>query len=169
MSKPSPTGNPGYFKIYTDQVVETDLATAFQNQSAGFEEFLNRISEEKSLYAYADGKWTIKEMLQHIIDAERIFAYRAVCFARGEAINLPGFEENDYAANSHANERSWKSIVEEFIINRRSIELMFASFTNEVLALSGTANNNTTSVESIGFIIVGHFNHHKKVLLERYL
>lgn len=169
MSKPSPTNYAGYFQRYIDQVDENNLTTAFKNQATDIEPFLNSISEEKSMYAYAAGKWTIKEMLQHIIDTERIFAYRAVCFARGEQINLPGFEENDYAANSDANSRTWKSLVEEFVINRKSVELMFAGFSEEALNRTGTANNNTTSVSAIGFITVGHYNHHKKVLLEKYL
>ena len=89
---------------------ENDLTSAFKNQAAGIEVFLKTITEEKSVYAYAEGKWTIKEMLQHITDTERIFCYRALCFARGEKINLPGFEENDYAVNSHANRRNWESL-----------------------------------------------------------
>ena len=169
MSKPSPTAYPGYFKRYIDQVPENDLTPAFKNQTAELEPFLNSISEEKSMHAYAPEKWTIKEMLQHIIDAERIFVFRALSFARGEKNNLPGFEENDYAANSHANSRTWKSLVEEFIITRKSTELMFESFTDEALNLTGTANNNTTGVSAVGFIIVGHYYHHKKVLKERYL
>ena len=99
MPKPSPTNYPGYFQKYIDQVTETDFSTALQNQSAGLEQFLQSISEEKSMFAYAEGKWTIKEMLLHMSDTERIFCYRALCFARGEKTNLPGFDENDYAAN----------------------------------------------------------------------
>ena len=169
MSKPSPTNYAGYFQRYIDQVPENDLTAAFKNQSEGLAPFLNNITEEKSMYAYAEGKWTIKELLQHIIDAERIFVFRALSFARGEKNNLPGFEENDYAANSHANNRTWKSLIDEFLITRKSTELMFESFTDDALNLTGTANNNTTSVSAIGFIIVGHYNHHKKILLERYL
>jgi hypothetical protein len=107
--------------------------------------------------------------MQHLIDSERIFIYRALCFARKEKISLPGFEEDEYAANSAANKRSWKSLVEEFSAVRKSTELLFSSFSEEALASTGSANNNLISVESIGFIILGHFYHHKKVLEERYL
>jgi uncharacterized damage-inducible protein DinB len=169
MSKPSPTNYPGYFQRYIDQVPETDMMTAFTNQTAELESFLSTISEERSLYAYAEGKWTIKELLQHIIDAERIFCFRALCFARGEKTSLPGFEENDYAANSHANERKWDSLVKEFLVVRQATELLFNSFPAEALEIIGIANNNPTSVSSIGFIIIGHYYHHKKVLLEKYL
>src|SRR4051794_21532506 len=93
---PSPTNVPGYFKVYIDQVVEKDLATAFTNQSQVIKDLLPSITEEKSMFAYAPGKWSIKELLQHLTDAERIFSYRALCFARKEAAVLPSFEENDY-------------------------------------------------------------------------
>lgn len=169
MSKPSPTAYASYFQRYIDQVPENDLFTAFSNQTAGIEDFLNSISEEKSNYAYAEGKWTIKELLLHMTDTERIFNYRALCIARGEKQDLPGFEENDYAALSHANERSWKSLVEEFLLARRSTEAMFAGFSQEVMNNAGTANSNPATVMSLGFTTVGHYYHHKKILEERYL
>ncbi len=169
MPKPSPTAYPGYFQKYIDQVPEQDLHEAFANQDRVMQHFLSSISEEQSTHAYAPGKWTIKEMLQHMIDTERIFNYRAVCFARKEATSLPGFEENDYAANSNANARSWKDLVEEFLAVRHATELMYNSFTDEMLATAGKANNNEVTVGSLGFISVGHFYHHKKVVEEKYL
>jgi hypothetical protein len=169
MPKPSLTTYAPYFQRYVDQVPENDLIPAFNNQTAGIDNFLSTISEEKSAYAYAEGKWSIKELLQHVIDTERIFNYRALCFARGEKANLPGFEENDYAANSHANGRSWKSLIAEFLAVRKSTELLFESFTESVINNAGLANNNPNTVNSLGFIIVGHYYHHKKILLERYL
>ncbi len=169
MPKPSPTSYPGYFKKYIDQVPEEDLLAAFSNQHALINDFLSSISEDKSAHAYAAGKWTIKEVLQHMIDTERIFNYRALCFARKETASLPGFEENDYAANSDANSRTWKSLVDEFMAVRHATELMFGSFTTGALANSGTSNNNAVTVGSLGFITLGHFYHHKKVIEERYL
>lgn len=169
MSKPSPTNYPGYFQLYIDQVTETDFFTALENQSTSLEQFLQSITEEKSMFAYAEGKWTIKEMLLHMSDTERIFCYRALCFARGEKTNLPGFDENDYAANSDANSRTWESIVQEFLIVRKATEVLFKNFSEKALAGIGTANNNPATVASIGFILLGHFNHHKKILVERYL
>lgn len=169
MPKPSPTNYPGYFQKYIDQVTEPDFFTALQNQSSGLELFLQSITEEKSMFAYAEGKWTIKEMLLHMSDTERIFCYRALCFARGEKTNLPGFEENDYAANSNANSRTWESLVQEFLTVRKATEVLFKSFSENALASVGTANNNQATVSSIGFILLGHFNHHKKILAERYL
>ena len=169
MPKPSTNSYAPYFQRYIDQVPETDLNAAFQNQAARLNDFLNTITEDKSAYAYAEGKWTIKELLQHIIDAERIFAYRALCFARGEKISLPGFDENEYAANSNGNGRTWKGLVEEFLAVRKSTELLFESFSEEALNNPGLSSNNTTTAASLGFITVGHYYHHKKILEERYI
>ena len=168
MSKPSTTSYPTYFQQYIDQVPEENLPEGFNNQATVISSFLAGISEEKSKHAYAQGKWTIKEVLQHMTDTERIFCYRALCFARKEPASLPGFDENDYAANSNANERTWESLVDEFLAVRKATEYLFKSFGQEQLALSGTANNNLTSVASVGFITLGHFYHHKRVLEERY-
>jgi len=169
MQNSSPTNVPGYFQRYVDQVTETELFTALDNQTAGISALLNSITEEKSTYAYAAEKWTIKELLQHIIDTERIFSYRALCIARGEKITLPGFDENEYAANSNANNRSWKSLVAEFLVVRQSTQMLFNSFTEDALEVVGTAGSNNLHVRKIGFILMGHFNHHKKIIEERYL
>lgn len=169
MSNSSPANVPGYFQLYIDQVNEKDLATAFTSQSTIIKDFLPGISEEKSTYAYAQGKWTIKELLQHLIDAERIFTYRALCFARKEQVTLPGFEENEYAAASNANIRSWESLTAEFVAVRKATLFLYDSFTAEMLATSGKASVNTYTVEALGFILLGHFNHHIKIIKERYI
>ena len=169
MPKPSQTTYPAYFKNYVDQVPDEDLLTGFENQSAVLKEFLNSITEEKSNYAYDTGKWTIKEVLQHMIDTERIFNYRALAIARKETVSLPGFDENLYAQNSNANLRTWQNLVEEFLAVRSSTEFLYKSFTEEALAASGISNNNPVTVISLGFITLGHFYHHKKVLQERYV
>lgn len=169
MSKPSASEFPAYFSGYVSHVQEADLDTAFANQLPVIKSFLNTISEEKSMYAYEPGKWTLKEVLQHMIDTERIFNYRALCFSRKETSSLPGFDENEYAANSNANARGWKDMVAEFIAVRYSTELLFKNFSTETLSFSGLSNNNKATVNSLGFITVGHFYHHKKIMEERYL
>ena len=169
MPKPSPTTYPIYFKKYVDQVPEEDLLTGFQNQLTVIKEFLNTITEEKSMYAYDTGKWTLKEVLLHMIDTERIFNYRALAIARKEIASLPGFDENTYAANSNANSRTWQNLVDEFLAVRSSTEFLFKSFTDEALSTSGISNNNPVTVISLGFITLGHFYHHKNVMQERYL
>ncbi len=169
MPKPAPGSHPTYFDRYINLVTEDDLQTAFKNQLPVITAFLNSISEEKSVYAYAPGKWTIKELLLHMTDTERIFAFRSLCFARGESQSLPGFDENVYAANSHANERSWAELVNEFLLVRQTTEILFASFTKEAIVNTGTANNNPATALSMGFTAIGHVYHHKKILEERYL
>ncbi len=169
MSNSSPTNQPGYFQLYLDQVKEKDLATAFTNQSMIIKEFLPFISEEKSLHAYAEGKWTLRELLQHIIDTERILTFRALSFARKESASLPGFDENEYSASATANNRTWESLTEEFIAVRKSSLFLFDSFTPEMLAGTGIANKNPFTVHQLGFIVVGHFTHHKRIIEERYL
>lgn len=169
MPKPSPATYPVYFKKYVDLVPDEDLLTGFQNQAAVIKELLDSITEEKSMYAYDTGKWTLKELLQHMIDTERIFNYRALAIARKETASLPGFDENTYAANSNANERTWQNLVDEFLVVRSSTEMLYKSFTDEALAASGLSNNNQVSVISLGFITLGHFYHHKNVIQERYL
>lgn len=169
MSASSPTNQPGYFQIYIDQVKEKELPGAFTNQSIVINNFLPSISEEKSLYAYAEGKWTLRELLQHIIDTERILSYRALCFARKERANLPGFDEVEYAVASNGNNRTWEDLIAEFVAVRRSTLFLFDSFTPEMMANEGMANNNFITVSSLGFVIAGHFNHHKRIMEERYL
>jgi hypothetical protein len=167
----SPTSQPGYFRVYLDQVKEKELNAAFANQSQLIKELLPAITEEKSKFAYAEGKWTLREMLQHVIDAERIFSYRALSFARKEMATLPSFDENEYAAvvAASANSRTWESLTAEFVAVRRSTLFLFDSFTPEMLACVGRAGNNSLSVSELGFLIIGHFNHHKRIMEERYL
>lgn len=169
MARPSITTYPSYFNTYIKLVEEDDVKSALRNQNPRAENFFNSIAEEQSLYKYAEGKWTIKEVLQHLIDAERIFAYRALAFARKEKNILPSFDENEYAANSHANNRNWKELIQEFITIRRSTEILFNSFTEENLNTSGKASDYEITVLALGYTSVGHVQHHINIIRERYL
>ncbi len=169
MPKPVTGSYPPYFENYISQVTEDDLQKAFKNQEEIVNYFFDSITEEKSAYAYAPGKWTLKELLQHVIDAERIFNYRALCFARKETTSLPGFDEDTYAANSSANARSWKSLVDEMKAVRETTEMLYSSFNEEMLNTTGTANNKPTIVNALGFITIGHLYHHKKIIETRYM
>jgi hypothetical protein len=168
MNKPKPTDYPGFFNNYIAQVPEENLLEAFHHQTPVIQEFLSSVSEDRSLFSYADGKWTIREILQHLIDAERIFTYRALCFSRKEQQSLPGFEENEYVPNSHANARSWHSLANEFMIVRQSTLALYNSFTNKMLLEEGTVMDYRTSVTTIGFVSIGHAYHHIKIVGERY-
>lgn len=167
--KPSTTTYPEYFQRYINQVKEDDLKLAFKNQMPAAEIFFQSISEEFSLRKYAEGKWTIKEVLQHIIDAERVFTYRAMCFARKEQSVLPSFDENSYTINSHANARSWNEMIAEFTATRKSSEYLFNSFTDDALNTVGKASDYTITVAALGFITVGHVEHHIRIIQERYI
>ncbi len=131
--------------------------------------FVREIPMDKFDFRYAEGKWTIKDILQHLIDAERVFAYRALRFARNDKTELPGFEEDDYVLEANANKRSIQDLLTELLIVRQSTLALFKTFSNEQLLRIGIASNNPMSVRALGFVIIGHQNHHQKVFEERYL
>jgi DinB superfamily len=169
MPRPDLSRVPSFYHKYINLVKEDELMTAFTNQSASLFSFFNSIPEAKHDYAYGEGKWTVKELLQHMLDAERVFVYRALTFSRKDENKLPGFDENEWAPESNAAARNWNEMVEEFKALRKSTELMFGSFNSSQLDSTGIANNNLVYVSAIGFIIIGHCNHHIGVLKERYL
>ena len=160
---------PEFYHNYIKQVKEDDLLQAFKNNKTDFISFLKSIPVEKHDLCYADGKWTIKEILQHIIDAERVFSYRALRFARKDTTHLPGFNEVYFAKYAHAANRIWEDLLTEFEAVRTSTELLFASFGNDQLEAEGISNNQPIYVLGIGFICVGHCLHHQNIIRERYL
>ncbi len=160
---------PQFYKNYVKQIEETDLLQALRLSGFRTQMLIHSIPAEKSDFRYADGKWTVRELLCHIIDAERIFAYRALRFARNDKTNLHGFDENTYAPEANAGGRSLKKISDELTHLRASTVDLFEGFTEEMLLRKGTANNNEISVLALGFIIAGHEAHHRRILTERYL
>ena len=140
-----------------------------QRNCASVKELVQSIPEEKLLYRYAEGKWTIKEVLVHIIDDERIYAYRALRFARNDHTELPGFEQDDYARYSGANDRSLASIMEEYAAVRASTIAMFNGFHDDVFTRTGVANGTIVSVRALAYHLAGHELHHAAILKERYL
>jgi len=132
-------------------------------------EFIQSLPAEKLTYRYAENKWTIKEILVHIIDDERIYVYRALRYARNDKINLPGFEQDDYAFNSFANERDMKSIIDEYISVRDSTIAFFNGLDNKVLKRTGIADGNLMSVRAAAYHIAGHELHHINIMKEKYL
>lgn len=161
--------NP-YYKHYVD------LASSELNVMGNLKEslstsliLLNAISDAKFDYSYAEGKWTIKELLQHIIDTERVFAYRSLRFSRNEKVNLLGFDQDEFNTESQANFRSKDELIADFKAMRLATIALFSSFTDEMMARIGLASGSKMSVRATGFIIVGHARHHLDVLQERYL
>ena len=158
-----------YFNHYIKQVATLEPITALEVTLPEFLTLLEKVDDEKGLFSYEDGKWSIKEVIAHIIDAERVFAYRAMSFARNDKNNLAGFDDHLYAKNSGANNRSMDDLLAEFEIVRKASIALFASFDEDMWARTGTANNITIDVKSLAYLIAGHCRHHGNILQERYL
>ena len=158
-----------YIQRYLDLVpTENWLDEMKVSQNSTLEIYRN-LSTEQSNFAYAEGKWTLKEVLQHLIDAERIFVYRAMRFARKDKTELAGWDEEEYAKNYFASERTLESLVDEFETGRKSSILFFENVNQDQLSETGIANGNEISVETIAKLIVGHHIHHLNIIQERYL
>jgi uncharacterized damage-inducible protein DinB len=164
----TPKAFPAYYNYYIS-LSEGDLVTNLRKAHDTTQIILSRISDADAEKAYAPGKWTIKEIIQHLIDSERIFAYRALRFARADETPLTGFEQDDYVAVAHANKRSMHSLMREFACVRDASIALYETFDAEMLARTGTANKTEATVESIGRVITGHEIHHMDVIKSKYL
>jgi uncharacterized damage-inducible protein DinB len=160
---------PAYYHKYIQRVNEENVIDAIKTLQNELNSFLAAIPEDKWLHKYAEDKWTIKELVQHVTDAERIFCYRALCFSRNEKGSLPGFDENEYVVASNANNRSKESILNELKTVQAATLSLFESFTEEQMNAQGIANGNPIYVKGIGYIVAGHARHHLAILKERYL
>ena len=154
---------------YINALDDVDLFEELEISLHDFIKFVQNIPMDKFDFRYAEGKWTIKDIIQHIIDAERIFGYRALRISRNDKTPLPGFEENNYVENTNANGRSIQELLTEFSAVRHSNLLLFKSFSEEQLTRLGIASNHTISVRALGFLMIGHLKHHQRVFEERYL
>ena len=157
------------FRDYFSKAGEEDLFTSFQKQEEELNDLLTSVSEKKSEYRYAEGKWTLKELLQHLIDTERIFSYRSLAFARHDPATLPPFDENLYADMCNANDRQWDDLVKEFLITRNSTVMLYDSFSEDALSAVGNASDYSVGVTTMGFVTIGHTKHHIDIIKERYL
>lgn len=167
--RPAQSETAPYYITYIDQVEGTDPQAAMAEQLEELPRLFATISEEKSLYRYGPEKWSIRQVLNHITDTERAFAFRALWFARGFAAPLPGYDQNIAAAGAEADRIGWSAHVEEFRAVRLSTVLMFANLPAEAWMRSGIASDNPFTVRSLAYIIAGHAAHHVRVLRERYL
>ena len=168
MPRPDPSEYGSFYQTYIDYTRAADYSSLVGQHNHQLVEFWSAIPVVKINYAYTPEKWTIKQMLQHVIDTERIFAFRALVIARTERQAIPGFDENEYANNATAVNRNWKDMLVEWGLVRQSTNLLFASFTDAQLKCLGFANNQRISVNALGFIIIGHALHHLTILKERY-
>jgi hypothetical protein len=166
--RPAPSEYCVDFGRYISLVGESDVVPAMEAQALDLRARLDALTEQQAGFRYAPGKWTPREMLGHIIDCERIFAYRALCLARSESQALPGFEQDDYAAVAGHDRIALTELVDEFAALRASHILMFAHFDDQAWSRMGVVNGNPTTAKAMAYVIVGHARHHVNILRERY-
>jgi uncharacterized damage-inducible protein DinB len=160
-----------YFEQYIQLVSIEDLSIIenLESSQKESEKLLRNLPKEKHGYSYAEGKWTLKEMIQHIIDTERVFCYRALCFARNDKTLLPGFDQDIFVENDNANDRNYYDLLDEMDTLRKSTTQLYKSFSNEALLRIGVASGNKMSVRALGYLFSGHQIHHLNIVKERYL
>ncbi|WP_316807539.1 DinB family protein [Pedobacter agri] len=166
MNRPQPNEYPAWGETYISKV-DGDIMEVLEEQVFSIPALFES-NKEKEDFAYAEGKWTLKEMLGHIIDCERIFVYRMTAFARNEPQHLPGFGEDEYVLNARFSERNYEDMIEEFSALRKANLYFFKSLNEAELARKGVASEREINVKSILFIAAGHIIHHVGVLKERY-
>lgn len=169
MPRPAENEYAAFYRNYIQLAEGNDVCTLLKDQLDEMKLFLDAIPYEKADFAYENGKWSIRILLQHIIDAERIFAFRALWFARGSKAPLPGYDENAFAEQSISKLPELDALKSELTTLRKTTIDLFNSFNAETLQLSGMANESTITVNALGFIIAGHFRHHQQIMLGRYL
>ena len=165
----SPKEYNSYYATYIAKVTNSDVVAGLEDSQKEFMEVMQTIPLEKLSYAYAEGKWTIAEVIQHILDTERIFGYRALRFARNDKTTLPGYEQDDYVPFSGANLCSKEELIADYNAVRVNSIALFRSFSSEMLERLGEASGSPMSCRAAGYILSGHQKHHVEVLKERYL
>jgi hypothetical protein len=169
MARPQIGDFSDYAQGYVNAAKGNSIEELIVNLSADFLRFLNGIPDTKADFAYAEGKWTVKQLLQHMIDTERIFVFRALTFARKDTVALVGFDENSYAKAAPASQRTLAAIKQEFSLLRQSTDLFLLSLIAEDLKQEGIASNHRVTVNALAYILFGHNEHRKNVLTEKYL
>lgn len=169
MTRPQKNEYPAYYESYIAQVKSDNVIRVLEDQILTMQNILSDVPEEKEDFTYAEGKWTMKEVIGHVIDTERIFAYRALRIARNDKTPLPGFDQDTYVPNGNFNKRSLYDLAHEFGVVRESNIILFKSFDEEILSRTGIANEKEISVRALLFIVAGHAIHHLNVIKQRYL
>ena len=173
--KPAVIEKPGveeynaYYGGYISQVSEPDLLGVLAEQPSELQKLFGPVDESKGTFAYADGKWTVKEVLSHLIDGERHFAYRILRISRGDATPIEGFEQDVYIENSHANERGFGDMIAEFTELRNANLRQLRNLSEQDWLRMGTASGFPVSVRALAYIMAGHIRHHLGILKDRYL
>jgi len=168
MNGPDKTEYAPYYERYVS-LVTGDAMDVLGGQTTRLRDIFTGMPEERGEFRYADGKWSIKELLGHLIDGERMFAYRVLRISRGDETPIEGFEQDGYIENAHSNDRSFADLLEEFSLLRRANMIFFKNLTDDDWLRHGTASQATVSVRALGYIMAGHIEHHLTILKERYL
>lgn len=168
MRRPDPSEYAPAFQDYVKLVPDGDVMAHLERQGRATCLLLAGVGEAKGAYAYAPGKWSVKRLLQHVTDGERLFCYRALCIARGEQTSLPAFDENLYAQNDGSDGRLLADVIREFAAVRVATLLLFAGFDAAAWTRRGTANGKPASARSLPWVVAGHELHHLAVLRDRY-
>jgi hypothetical protein len=169
LGRPASTEAAPYYFTYIDQVVSDDVLPVIERQLQQVLSLCSEVSEEKSLHRYAPDKWSIRQVLNHVTDTERAFAFRALWFARGFQSPLPDYDQNIAAAGADADQVAWSEHVEEFRRVRLATISLFRNLPADAWLRTGIASNNRFTVRAMAFITAGHVEHHLKILRERYL
>ena len=169
LGRPTSDEAAPYYFTYINQVAGENPLAEMEHQADEVLPFLATISEEKSLYRYAPEKWSIRQVLNHVADSERAFAFRALWFARGFEASLPSYDQNIAAAGAQADQVSWRAHVDEFCRVRLATIALFKNLPAEAWKRTGIASDNVFTVRAVAYIIPGHVTHHLRVLRERYL
>lgn len=160
---------PPYYQGYISCVKNPEIVPHFLEQYAKTTNLLNHINPEHADFAYAEGKWTLKQMMAHIIDSERVFNYRALSFTRGESQPLPGMDQDDFMTHARLAHRPWHSFIDEYQTVRQATHALYRYLHPDDWACTGTASNGVFTVRALAFITAGHELHHLQILKERYL
>ena len=169
MNRPDASEYEPFFRIYIAHVTEEDIFSVLRDELGALDVLLNRVPPEHETYRYADDKWTIREVIGHLVDTERIFGCRAMCIARGDKQSFPGMDQNSYAAAAPYNQIGLEDILSELRLVRLSNIAMFRNLDQEAWTRIGSANGHPVSVRALAFIVAGHVRHHMGLLRGRYL
>ena len=169
MQRPLESEYAPSFQGYVAHVTENEILPVLRSQIDALDVLLDRVAPDRETYRYAEGKWSVREIIGHLIDGERVFGYRALCIARGETQNLPGFDQNDYMIAAPYDRIDLEDLLSEFRLVRLSNIAMFRTLDEAAWTRMGTANGAPVSVRALAFIMAGHLRHHMGVLRERYL
>jgi len=169
IGRPEANEAASYYSLYIDRITSDDIDAVLETQLIETVNFLQAISEEQSLYRYAPDKWSMRQLLNHVNDTERVFLFRAFWFARGYADELPSFDQEVAAGVSNADQYSWASHVQDFRAVRESTLTLFQNLPDDAWSRSGIASGNPVTVRALAYILAGHLAHHIEVLQKKYL